>query len=155
MRKLASLILIGALLLFAGAANAQQSPKKSAKKHHSTSKHRRAKKTSWKRKGQQGISPERAREIQDALIRQNYLSGEPSGVWDARTQAAMVKYQGDNGWQTKVTPDSRALIKLGLGPNYSDNQLVNPPSRAGESVTTASAGGASVSTASAAARDKQ
>ena len=30
--------------------------------------------------------------------------------------AAMQKMQGDNGWQTKITPDSRALIKLGLGP---------------------------------------
>jgi hypothetical protein len=28
----------------------------------------------------------------------------------------MQKFQGDNGWQTKITPDSRALIKLGLGP---------------------------------------
>jgi hypothetical protein len=28
----------------------------------------------------------------------------------------MQKLQGANGWQTKITPDSRALIKLGLGP---------------------------------------
>jgi hypothetical protein len=28
----------------------------------------------------------------------------------------MQKLQGDMGWQTKITPDSRALIKLGLGP---------------------------------------
>jgi hypothetical protein len=39
----------------------------------------------------------------------------------------MVKYQGDNGWQTKEVPDSRALIKLGLGPNYSSENLLNPP----------------------------
>ena len=31
----------------------------------------------------------------------------------------MLKYQSDHGWQTKLTPDSRALIKLGLGPNHS------------------------------------
>ncbi len=29
----------------------------------------------------------------------------------------MKKYQGDHGWPTKITPDSRALIKLGLGPS--------------------------------------
>ena len=29
----------------------------------------------------------------------------------------MQKLQADNGWQTKMIPDSRALIKLGLGPN--------------------------------------
>jgi len=63
-----------------------------------------------------GIAPERATEIQNALIKQGYLSGEPTGVWDAQTSAAMAKLQGDNGWQTKITPDSRGLIKLGLGP---------------------------------------
>lgn len=32
----------------------------------------------------------------------------------------MQKYQADNGWQTKLMPDSRALEKLGLGPDYSN-----------------------------------
>jgi hypothetical protein len=68
-------------------------------------------------KGQRGIDPERARQIQAALIRQKYLTGTPSGQWDAQTEAAMQKYQADHGWQTKLTPDSRALIALGLGPN--------------------------------------
>ena len=31
----------------------------------------------------------------------------------------MQKFQADQGWQTKLTPDSRALKKLGLGPDYS------------------------------------
>ena len=63
------------------------------------------------------MSSERATEIQSALIKNGYLSGEPTGSWDAGSVAAMQKMQGDNGWQTKLTPDSRALIKLGLGPN--------------------------------------
>jgi len=67
--------------------------------------------------GQRGIDPERATQIQAALIRENYMSGSPTGQWDASTEAAMQKFQGDHGWQTKLTPDSRALIKLGLGPN--------------------------------------
>ena len=91
-----------------------------------TAKHHKGKrKASWKKKGQQGINAERATEIQQALIREKYLTGEPTGVWDARTQAALVKFQGDNGWQTKVVPDSRALIKLGLGPDYSSQTLLN------------------------------
>jgi len=73
-------------------------------------------------------------EIQQALIRENYLTGEPTGAWDARTQAALVKYQGDHVWQTKVVPDSRALIKLGLGPNYSA-ELLNGPPKASPSAT--------------------
>jgi len=52
-----------------------------------------------------------------ALIRSGYLTGEPSGHWDTQTQAGMEKLQADNGWQTKLVPDSRALIKLGLGPS--------------------------------------
>jgi peptidoglycan hydrolase-like protein with peptidoglycan-binding domain len=66
--------------------------------------------------GQRGIDPERAREIQTALIRENYMNGTPSGQWDSETESAMLKYQGDHGWQQKLAPDSRALIKLGLGP---------------------------------------
>lgn len=67
--------------------------------------------------GQRHIEADRAREIQDALIREHYLTPPASGEWDATTEAAMQKYQADHGWQTKLTPDSRALIKLGLGPH--------------------------------------
>ncbi len=62
-----------------------------------------------------GISPERASEIQNALVKAGYLK-EASGTWDPGTQAAMEKLQADNGWQVKLVPDARALIKLGLGP---------------------------------------
>jgi peptidoglycan hydrolase-like protein with peptidoglycan-binding domain len=67
-----------------------------------------------------GIDSDRATEIQQALIKSGYLTGEPSGVWDAQSATAMQKLQGDNGWQTRITPDSRALIKLGLGPQQDD-----------------------------------
>ncbi len=63
-----------------------------------------------------GIEPERATQIQTALIRSGYMTGLPSGVWDAPSEAAMQKLQADNGWQTKLVPDARAIIKLGLGP---------------------------------------
>jgi peptidoglycan hydrolase-like protein with peptidoglycan-binding domain len=59
-------------------------------------------------------------EIQQALVRAHYLAIEPDGKWDAATEAAMQKYQADNGWQTKLMPDSRAIVKLGLGPDYSN-----------------------------------
>jgi hypothetical protein len=66
--------------------------------------------------GQRSIDDARATQIQASLIRSGYLSGEASGHWDSQTEAAMQKFQGDNGWQTKLIPDSRAIIKLGLGP---------------------------------------
>lgn len=74
--------------------------------------------------GQHGIDEDRTVAIQSALIRERYLSGEPTGVWDEASKEAMLRYQSANGWQTKITPDSRALIKLGLGPDHKG--LLNP-----------------------------
>jgi peptidoglycan hydrolase-like protein with peptidoglycan-binding domain len=80
---------------------------------------RKAVKKSKKLHGQKVIDPNRVTEIQQALIREKYMSGEANGVWDSSTQAAMQKFQSDQGWQTRLIPDSRALKKLGLGPDYS------------------------------------
>jgi peptidoglycan hydrolase-like protein with peptidoglycan-binding domain len=97
--------------------------------HASKSKHaKKTVKSSWKSHGQHGIDSDRTRQIQEALIRQNYLSGEADGNWDSRTQDAMRRYQEDHGWQSKVLPDSRALIKLGLGPDHSG--VLNPETAA-------------------------
>ena len=91
--------------------------------HKTTSSHghssHKPKSKSHKLHGQQAIDSTRATEIQEALIREHYLTGAASGNWDSATQTAMQKYQSDQGWQTKLTPDSRALKKLGLGPDYS------------------------------------
>jgi hypothetical protein len=88
----------------------------------STSKTHKTAKSSHHQKlhGQQGIDTARATEIQKALIREHYMTGEANGQWDSTTMAAMQKYQSDQGWQTKLMPDSRALKKLGLGPDYSN-----------------------------------
>lgn len=103
--------------------------------HGKSSKHRRSRKGAWKRHGQQKIDAARATQIQQALIREKYLDGKPTGVWDSRSEAAMQRYQADNGWQSKVTPDSRALIKLGLGPNH-ESDLINLDTKSGNAVAT-------------------
>jgi hypothetical protein len=77
-------------------------------------------------RGQQAIDTTRARQIQEALLREHYLTGQPSGVWDEASQEAMRRYQQAQGWQTKTVPDSRALIRLGLGPDH--EHLLNPES---------------------------
>jgi hypothetical protein len=86
---------------------------------------RSKRRASWRNR-QKKIDTARVREIQEALIREHYLHGEPSGKWDLATQKALERYQAENGWQSKVVPDSRALIKLGLGPNH--DHLLNPES---------------------------
>lgn len=82
---------------------------------------------------QRAIDDARATQIQGALVKSGYLQ-ESSGHWDSASEAAMQKLQADNGWQTKLIPDSRALIKLGLGPTSSvapqANALAGPGSAA-------------------------
>lgn len=80
----------------------------------------------------------RAREIQEALVREHYLDSEPNGVWDQKSQRAMEKFQADNGWQSKTVPDARALIRLGLGPNH--DHLLNPDSAMTSPIEIPSAG---------------
>jgi hypothetical protein len=109
-------------------STAHHSVKSTSPKSHTASTNSRKGKKSKKasRRGQEKIDSGRARQIQEALVRQHYLSGEPSGKWDADSEDAMRRYQADNGWQDKTVPDSRALIKLGLGPNH--DHLLNPES---------------------------
>ncbi len=127
--------LVAALVVCAGVAPArtQNASKEAPSKHTvaaktskkaASSKKARKSTKSRRPKGQQAIASPRVREIQEALIRERYMDGEADGIWDQRTKTALVRYQGDNNWQTKVVPDSRALIKLGLGPDQSN--LINP-----------------------------
>jgi hypothetical protein len=95
----------------------------STKTRTATSKRR---KKSSRVRGQQKIDSQRVQSIQEALIREHYLRGEATGKWDQASEEAMRRYQADNGWQNKTVPDSRALIKLGLGP--SKDHLLNPES---------------------------
>ena len=123
------------MLLVCSLASGQNNPKStstSTAKSRTASTHttgsrksRKSAKISRKR-GQQKIDPTRSREIQEALIREHYLEGPASGTWDTKSQTAMERFQADNGWQSKVVPDSRALIKLGLGPDH--EHLLNPES---------------------------
>jgi hypothetical protein len=129
--RLAALCGLLGLAVQAVAADATPSKKPtkpSSVSHAKTSahkgKHSRAKTKSSRKRGQKAIDSERAQQIQEALIREHYLQGEPSGKWDDATQSALRRYQADQGWQSKTVPDSRALIKLGLGPNH--EHLLNP-----------------------------
>ena len=116
-----------AVILLLSASLSAQTPKTTS--HHASKAHKvshHAAKKSRKPRGQQAIDGERARQIQAALIREHYMNGEPSGQWDDSTQQAMRRYQADQGWQNKSIPDSRALIRLGLGPDHV--HLLNPES---------------------------
>ncbi len=63
------------------------------------------------------IPPERATQIQQALIQAGDLQGQPSGRWDAETRDAMKRYQQSNGFSPTGLPDAKSLMKMGLGPH--------------------------------------
>ena len=105
-------------------STAKSSSSSSSKKP--SGKHSSHKKKTVRAKGQQKIDSERAQEIQEALIREHYMTGTATGTWNQASEEAMRRYQADHGWQSKTVPDSRALIKLGLGP--SKDHLLNPES---------------------------
>jgi hypothetical protein len=91
-------------------------------RHSSTTHLRTASKKGRKNahviRGQRAIDSDRASQIQNALIKQKYMTGAPSGQWDAQTQAAMQQYH------------SRALISLGLGPNHTSTVATHPAEQA-------------------------
>ncbi len=123
-----AVVLAGIVVLGVSVSSAAEPPsstrpisKSSRSTHHSSKKPRKP-----RARGQQAIDGERCREIQQALVREHYMSGQPSGAWDDATQQAMRRYQAAQGWQSKSVPDSRALIRLGLGPGH--EHLLNPES---------------------------
>jgi hypothetical protein len=65
---------------------------------------------------QQTPTPERYREIQQALVDKGYLKSEPSGVWDADSTEALRQFQTDRKLTATGKITASSLIGLGLGP---------------------------------------
>ncbi|MDX2152756.1 MAG: peptidoglycan-binding domain-containing protein [Bryobacteraceae bacterium] len=61
-------------------------------------------------------SPERYREIQQALIERGYLQGEPTGVWGPDSVEALKRFQQAQNLQASGRLNALSLISLGLGP---------------------------------------
>jgi len=105
----------------------KSSTKKSATKTSATGAS--AKKTSAKKKTaksakrapavarQAAPTPERYKEIQQALIDKGYLKSEPTGVWDADSAAALTQFQNDRKLPPTGKLTAASLIALGLGPS--------------------------------------
>jgi peptidoglycan hydrolase-like protein with peptidoglycan-binding domain len=123
MTKRTLLSILGAALLVsaapvvsgAGISSASQTSSTSAKKKKkgASSKSKRQAKV----KGQAAPTPDRIREIQSALQKDGSYQGEPTGKWDAATEAAMKNYQDKNGIAPTGKIDAISLNKLGLGAN--------------------------------------
>jgi peptidoglycan hydrolase-like protein with peptidoglycan-binding domain len=69
-----------------------------------------------RRSSQQAPTPDRYKEIQQALVDKGYLHSEPNGEWGADSAEALKRFQADQN----LTPDGKlnslSLIAMGLGP---------------------------------------
>jgi peptidoglycan hydrolase-like protein with peptidoglycan-binding domain len=103
------------------------------KKKGATSKKRRPSAVraspGW-RASQQAPTPDRYKEIQQALMQRGYLSGAASGVWSMESMEAMKRFQRDQNLTPSGKPSSLSLIALGLGPKR-DLSTQNGQSRQG------------------------
>jgi peptidoglycan hydrolase-like protein with peptidoglycan-binding domain len=68
-------------------------------------------------------TPDRYREIQQALADKGYLKSEPNGVWDDQSAEALKQFQTDQHLSPTGKISALSLINLGLGPK--------PPNTAG------------------------
>ena len=70
-------------------------------------------------------TPQRYKEIQDALAAKGYLKSEGTGVWDAESIDALKRYQAENKEDPTGKITAASLIGLGLGPKTA--YVTNPP----------------------------
>ena len=62
-------------------------------------------------------TPDRYRDIQQALVEKGYLKSEPNGVWDTQSSDALRQFQTDQKLSVTGRISSASLIGLGLGPS--------------------------------------
>jgi len=96
-----------------------------------TSAARRGKKapvrrTTWRNR-QLAPTPERYKEIQEALSAKGYLpAGQATGKWDDASAAALQKFQADQNLGGSGKINSLSLIALGLGPKHETTASAKP-----------------------------
>lgn len=107
------------------ASPGRKSPPASSLRRGTSTAHRGAAKkgtakrtTSWRNR-QMSPSPERYKEIQQALVAKGYLQpGDALGTWNQASIDAMKKFQSDQKLDSTGKINSLSLIALGLGPKH-------------------------------------
>jgi hypothetical protein len=81
-----------------------------------TARHKGKKTRAAVRSYQQAPTPDRYREIQQALASKGYFQGEPNGEWGADSTDALKRFQASQNLMPDGKINSLSLIALGLGP---------------------------------------
>ena len=126
----------GALLFAAATTTPPSASKKKVTKKSSTTKANSTKRrkkpavASW-RSTQKAPSPERYKEIQQALVDKGYLKSEPNGAWDTQSMDALRQFQTDKKLSPTGKLSSASLIALGLGPKTATSYAAQPAAPVG------------------------
>lgn len=99
-------------------APAKKAPAKGSSRVTAHKTTRRAPATTWRNR-QMSPSPERYKEIQDALVAKGYLrpEDEESG-WNQASMDALKRFQVEQNIEASGKINSLSLIALGLGPRH-------------------------------------
>jgi hypothetical protein len=104
-------------------------PKKASAKGASVRKapaKKAAPRTTWRNR-QTAPSPERYKEIQQALVAKGYLNSEDAGgAWNQNSVDALKRFQTDQKIDNSGKINSLSLIALGLGPKHDANPTKAP-----------------------------
>jgi len=112
-------------------------PATAAKKKPTTKKRITTAKTGASKKGtttvrqpyrprQSQPTPERYKEIQQALASKGYLRTEPTGEWSSASAEALKRFQAEQNLSPDGKLTSLSLIALGLGPKRLSPQAAAP-----------------------------
>lgn len=96
-------------------ATKKASGTKAASTKARSSRTRRTKTATTWRNRQLSPTPDRYKEIQQALHDKGYLKSEPNGVWDDDSQNALEHFQTDQKLPSNGKITAASLIGLGLG----------------------------------------
>jgi peptidoglycan hydrolase-like protein with peptidoglycan-binding domain len=103
------------LTLAAPAASTHKTAKTTSTKSRST-KSRKSHAKPVRRSSQQAPTPDRYKEIQQALADKGYFKGSVDGKWGSDSTDALKKFQSDQSLDPDGKIGSLSLIALGLGP---------------------------------------
>ena len=72
-------------------------------------------------------TPERYREVQQALADRGYYTGPVDGIWSAECVESLKRFQSDKSLGADGKLGALSLIALGLGPNRDTTAEVSQP----------------------------
>jgi peptidoglycan hydrolase-like protein with peptidoglycan-binding domain len=111
-----------------GASSKKSAASKKAAASKATASRKSSKRTAAWRTRQAAPTPERYKDIQQALASKGYLDpGQVDGNWGSSSTEALKRFQAEQKIEPSGKINSLSLIALGLGPKRETPALPKPP----------------------------